>query len=134
MTENQITWSKWQVLGLRALALMVQQKQSAAMAAFRSAYAVFPLNDTAVLNEILRLVLNLIAAGASEHDLVEILMSDGTKSGALAPLIVALRQRGGETVRAPTEVLEIAADVRKRIEEATAEGFPVASSSAAPAR
>ena len=134
LTENQITWGEWLVRGIQALALMVQQKQPAAMAAFRSAYAVFPPNDTAVLNEMLRLVLDLIAAGASEHDLVEILMSDGAKSGALEPLIVALRQRGGETVRAPTEVLEIAADVRKRIEEAMAEGFPVASSSAAPAR
>ena len=134
LTENQITWGEWLVRGIQALALMVQQKQPAAMAAFRSAYAVFPPNDTAVLNEMLRLVLDLIAAGASEHDLVEILMSDGAKSGALAPLIVALRQRGGETVRAPTEVLEIAADVRTRIEEAMAEGFPVASSSASPAR
>ena len=134
LAENEMPWGKGQVLGVRALALMVQQKKSAAMAAFRSAYAVFPPNDTAVLNEMLRLVLDLIAAGASEHDLVEILMSDGAKSGALAPLIVALRQRGGAAVRAPTEVLEIAADVRTRIEEATAEGFPVASSSAAPAR
>ena len=134
LTENQITWGEWLVRGIQALALMVQQKQPAAMAAFRSAYAVFPPNDTAVLNEMLRLVLDLIAAGASEHDLVEILMSDGAKSGALAPLIVALRQRGGETVRAPTEVLEIAADVRTRIEEAMAEGFPAASSSASPAR
>ena len=125
--ENERTWSKWQVLGVRALALMIQQKQPAALAAFRSAYAVFPLNDTVVLNEILKLVLNLIAAGASEPDLVEILMSDGTKSEALAPLIVALRQRGGETVRAPAEVLEVAADVRQRIEEAVAGGFPVAS-------
>ena len=125
--ENERTWSKWQVLGVRALALMIQQKRSVALAAFRSAYDVFPLNDTVVLNEILKLVLNLIAAGASEHDLVEILTSDGTKSDALEPLIVALRQRGGETVRAPEEVLEIAADVRQRIEEVIAEGFPVAS-------
>ena len=134
LAENERAYSKWQVLSVRALALMIQQKRSAAMAAFRSAYAVFPLNDTVVLNEILRLVLTLIAAGASERDLVEILTSDGTKSGALAPLIVALRQRGGETVRAPTEVLEIAADVRKRIEEITAKDVPAASSSAAPAR
>ena len=127
LADNEKTWGKWQVLGVRALALMIQQKQPAALAAFRSAYAVFPLNDTVVLNEILKLVLNLIAAGASEHDLFEILMGDKTKSDALAPLIVALRQRGGETVRAPTEVLEVAADVRKRIEEAIAEGLPAAS-------
>ena len=127
LAENEKTWGKWQVLGVRALALMIQQKQPAALAAFRSAYDVFPLNDTVVLNEILKLVLNLITTGASEHDLVEILTSDSTKSEALAPLIVALRQRSGETVRAPTEVLEVAADVRKRIEEAIAEGFPIAS-------
>lgn len=106
---------------------MIQQKRPAALTAFRSAYAVFPLNDMVVLNEMLRLVLNLIAAGASEYDLVEILASDGTKSEALASLIVALRQRGGETVRAPAEVLEVAADVHERIEEAIAEGLPVAS-------
>ena len=129
LVENERTrdWGKCRVLGVRAIALMVQQKRSAAMTAFRSAYAMCPPNDPAVLREMLRLVLNLIAAGASEHDLVEILTSDGTKSEALTPLIVALRQRGGETVRAPTEVLEIAADVRQRIEEAIAEGFPVAS-------
>ena len=134
LVENGIPWGEWQVRGIRTLVLMVQQKKLAAMAAFRSAYAVFPLNDTVVLNEMLWLVPHLIAAGASEHDLVEILTSDGAKSGALEPLIVALRQRGGETVRAPTEVLEIAADVRTRIEEATAEGVPAASSSASPAR
>lgn len=127
LAENERTRVKWQVLSIRALALMVQQKQPAALTAFRSAYAVFPLNDTAVRGEMLRLVLNLIAAGASEHDLVEILTSDGAKSDALEPLTVALRQRSGETVRAPTEVLEIAADVRQRIEEAVAEGFPIAS-------
>ena len=127
LAENERIWSQWQVPSVRALALMIQQKQPAALAAFRSAYAVFPTDDTSMLNEMLKLVLNLIAAGASEHDLVEILTSDGTKSDALAPLIVALRQRDGETVRAPAEVLEVAADVRKRIEEAIAEGFPIAS-------
>ena len=127
LAENERIWSQWQVPSVRALALMIQQKRPAALAAFRSAYAVFPLNDTVVLNEMLKLVLNLIAAGASEHDLVEILTSDDTKSDALAPMIVALRQRDGETVRAPAEVLEVAADVRKRIEEAIAEGFPIAS-------
>ena len=128
LAENERTrdWGKCQVLGVRAIALMVQQKRSAAMTAFRSAYAIFPPNDTGVLHEMLRLVLNLITAGASEHDLFEILTSDSTKSGELEPLIVALRQRGGETVSAPAEVLEVAADVRKRIEEITAKDVPSA--------
>ena len=57
-----------------------------------------------MMHEMLWLVSDLVAAGASAHELVEILTSDEAKSGALAPLIVALRQRAGETVRAPAEV------------------------------
>ncbi len=65
----------------------------------------------------LRLVPNLVAAGAEERELVAILLSDPAKSAALAPLVVALRERQGETVRAPAEVREVAGDVRERIEE-----------------
>ena len=64
----------------------------------------------------------MVAAGASAHELVEILTSDEEKSGTLAPLIVALRQYAGETVRAPVEVIEVAADILKRIEEKAAQG------------
>ena len=64
-----------------------------------------------------RLVSNLVAAGASEVELVAVLSTDPIKSAALTPLIVALRERQGETVRAPAEVREVAADVRERIEE-----------------
>ena len=37
-------------------------------------------------------------------------------------MIVALRQLAGETVRAPAEVIEVAADILKHIEEKTAQG------------
>ena len=62
-------------------------------------------------------VIDLIASGVSKRDFVEILSEDGEKEGALMPLIVALLQRMGEDVRAPAEVLEVAADIRERIEE-----------------
>ena len=82
---------KWQVLGVRALALMVQQKQvGRSWLRFAPRMTCFLSTIRSVLNEILKLVLDLIVAGASEPDLVEILMSDSTKSEALAPLIVAL--------------------------------------------
>ena len=68
----------------------------------------------------LRLVLNLVVAGASAHDLVEILSSDGVKSETLTPLVVVLRQYTGETVRAPDEVLQVAEDIRERIKAITA--------------
>ena len=71
------------------------------------------------------MVPELIATGASAHDLVEILSSDKTKAEALGPLIVALRQHIGEAVRAPAEVLEVAADIRERIETRAAQGAPV---------
>ena len=96
----------------------------ATMEAFRSAYAAFLPNDEITMHEILRLVPNLIATGASAHELVEILSSNKSKSDALVPLIVALRQHTGEEARAPIEVLEVAADIRERIEARVAKDAP----------
>ena len=61
-------------------------------------------------------VIDLIASGVSDRVLV-VILEDGEKEGALMPLIIALRGRMGEDVRAPEEVLEVAADIRERIEE-----------------
>ena len=114
----------WRAMWVRTKALLVQEKDRAAMDTFRSAYAVFvPANET-MMREMLRLVPDLIAAGASEHDLVEILSSDRAKSDTLLPLVVALRQRNGEEVRAPAEVLEVAADISERIKARTAKAPP----------
>ena len=99
----------------------------ATMEAFRSAYAAFLPNDEITMHEILRLVPNLIATSASAHELVDILLSDRDKSGTLVPLIVALRQHTGEEVRAPVEILEVAADIRERIKVRAAKGAPVPS-------
>ena len=106
----------WRVMWVRAAALIAHNRRRAAMGAFRAAYAAFPPGYDAIARWMLGLVRPLIAIDAPEHEIIEILSSDSEKSGLLAPLIVALRQRGGETVRAPVEVLEVAADVRRRIE------------------
>ena len=73
-----------------------------------------------MMRDTLRLMPELIAAGASVRELLDILSSDTVKAAALAPLVVALRQHSGEDVQAPDEILQVAADVRKRIEEARA--------------
>ena len=99
-----------------AKALLVQETPRPATESFRSAFAAFAPGDETMMHEMLRLVPDLIAAGASARDIVGILSSDRAKSGALAPLVVALRQHAGEAVRAPLEVLEVAADIRERIE------------------
>ena len=113
---------EWRAMWVRTRALLVQEKDRAAMDVFRSAYTMFVPGNKTMMREMLRLVPDLIAAGASEHDLVEILSSDRAKSDTLLPLVVALRQRVGEEVRAPAEVLEVAADIRERIEAKTAKG------------
>ena len=113
---------RWRVMLTRTMAFFAKGKHQAAMDAFRSAYAAFVLDNEKMTREMLWLVSDLVAAGVPTHELVEILISDEAKSGALAPLIVALRQRAGETVRAPAEVIEVAADILKRIEEKAAQG------------
>ena len=109
--------------GTRQIEMGLAEHQ-AVMDTFRSAYAAFLPNSDITTHEMLQLVFELIATGTSEYDLVEILSSDKAKSNALVPLIVALRQRIGEEVRAPAEVLEVAADIRERIEARVAKDAP----------
>ena len=104
----------WRARYVHALALLLKNRRRMAMDVFRSAYAVFVPNNEMMMSEMLQLVPDLIGNGVLERDLVEIL--SGGKSDALAPLIVALRQRAGEVVRAPVEILEVARDINKRIE------------------
>ena len=106
----------WRVMWARAAALIARNRRRAAMGAFRAAYAAFSPRSDTITRWMPGLVRALIAIDAPEYEIIEILSSDSEKSGLLAPLIVALRQRGGETVRAPVEVLEVAADVRRSIE------------------
>ena len=113
--DEKITF-QWRARRIRTKALLALRQPAAAMDALRSAYAAFNPADEAMMREMLAGVPDWVAAGASERDLVEILSSDREKAGALQPLVVALRQRIGEAVRAPGEVLEVAADIRERIE------------------
>ena len=116
-------WVDWHATGTCALALMAGGASGPAMDAFRAAYVSFSPHHEMALGEMLRLVPELIAAGASERGLVEVLAADDGKSEALRPMIVALRQRMGETVRAPAEVMQVAADLGKSIEERIANGL-----------
>ncbi len=123
LTGNAAMEFAWQANYLRAGALSVQGKSREAMSTFRSAYAVFDPGNEAAMQAVLQLVPEMIATGASARDIAEILSSDRKKSDALRALIAALRLHDGEAVRAPAEVLEVAADIRKRI-EAKREGAP----------
>ena len=115
--DAPVAFELWRAKWMRAHALIVQDGHEAGLSALRSVCATFVVNNAPMLREMLARVPTLIAAGAAAHDVVEILSADRKTADAVAPLIVALRQLAGESVRASTEVLEVAADVRKRIEE-----------------
>ncbi|MCY3870753.1 MAG: tetratricopeptide repeat protein [Gemmatimonadetes bacterium] len=115
LADDEKVMFVWRARYVQALALLLRNRQRMAMDVFQSAYAVFLPDNETMMYEMLQLVPDLIANGAPERDLVGILLSRG-KSDALEPLIVALRQRTGEVVRAPVEVLEVARDINRRIE------------------
>ena len=121
VTDNEpsvLAFLRWQAMWMRTLALLVLDAHPAALSVFRSVCAMFVVGNEAMLRVMLARVPILIAAGAPARDLVEILSTDSQTADALAPLVVALRRLAGEPVRAPAEVIEVAADICKDIEEA----------------
>ncbi len=106
----------WQAMRLRTNALLHLGDRDAVLEAFRAAYDAFRIGKKTMLREMLDLVLGMIAFGVSDRELAEVLSSDRERADALAPLVVALRKRAGEPVRAPVEVIEVADDIIREIE------------------
>ena len=119
LADDEKAEAQWLGWWIRTKALLRLRRHPDAMDTFRRGHAAFVPGDEAMMRRMVAGVLDLLATGAPEHDLLEVLSSDAEKAAALAPLVVALRQRAGEAVRAPPEVLEVASDIRKRIEEAS---------------
>lgn len=115
-------WIGWHMEGTRALALMAKGASQMAINSFRSAYGAFDHVNDLHLVEMLRLVPELIAAGASERELVDVLRSDTGRAQRLLPIIVALQQRMSESVRASAEILEVAGDYEKLVSKRMVEG------------
>ena len=103
-------------------ALLSQREHFPVMETFRAMYSAITPGQPELVRLLLECVPDLIAIGISECGLVEILSSDRKKADTIVPLVVALRQRTGETVRAPAEVLEVAADIGRQIEAKTRTG------------
>ena len=112
--KNKLTW---QAMRARTQALFVERDFPLLIDTFRSLYDVLVPGDETMIREMLDLVSESIVAGLAARELVEILSSDGAKAAAFTPLLVALNQYAGETVRAPDEVLEVASDICGRIQE-----------------
>ena len=115
----------WEARWVRTRAHLIQGNLPAAVDTFRSAYAAYIPGNLPVMRWILEIVVDLVGSGVPAHEIVEILAGDKAKSDEFAPLVVALRQLVGDEVRASTEVLEVAADVRACIESRQANNTPV---------
>ena len=100
---------------LRTKALLLQGKHNDAIEAFRNFYVAHRHGSKATLKEIIELAIDLAASGCREPAILEIVMSDEKKSDELSPLVVALRRRAGEVIRAPVEVMEVADDIIEQI-------------------
>ena len=122
LAPNEIPAFRWLTVWVRIDSLLAMGRREAAVDAFRTAYHLFDPKNEEMLGEMLGTVPRVIAAGFPERDLAGVLAEDRGKADALAPLLVALRQRIGESVRAPVEVLEVAKDIRRLIDETEAAG------------
>ena len=105
----------WRAGCLTSQALLAQGQRQAAMRAFQSVYSEFVPGSEPMMQEMLGRVPVLAGMGATASELIEIVSSDRERADSLTPLVVALRLLDGQQVRAPTEVLEVASDVRERI-------------------
>ena len=117
LADEEKAGPQWLAWWIRTKALLCLRRHPDAMDTFRRVHAALAPGDEIMMRQMVSGVLDLISTGAPERDLLEILSADAVKAAALAPLVVALRQRVGEAVRAPPEVLEVAADIRTRIDE-----------------
>ncbi len=115
LDSTDMQWVEW----TRARALLARGERKLALDALRSAY------DNLIVDEetpghLLHQVPELIGGGLAEGHLLDILTSDPHKCAAMAPIVTALRQRIGESVRVPVEVLEVAQDLATHLDEAIA--------------
>ncbi|MYD25230.1 MAG: tetratricopeptide repeat protein [Gemmatimonadetes bacterium] len=110
-TRRQLHW-------IRISVMLIQKDHTAAMKLFHSLYASADLDDQAKLHEMIWSVVQLITTGASETDVLDILLSDEKKAEVLSPLVVALQKRKGLDARVAAEVNEVAEDILRAIEDA----------------
>ena len=123
--SNDIPFA-WHADWTRAKALAAQGRAAATMEAVRLLVAGFDPDSRSMVRAMLTLVPDLISQGTTSGGVAEVLSSDPRKAAALQPLVVALRQHAGEVVRAPMEVVEVAADIRKIMEQRDAAAKHVA--------
>ena len=116
------TFLGWSIDCIALITLAVTRKMHDVPAGLQDVCARYRPGDDVTTRLMIRLVLNLLALGVPGRDLIRALAIEPEASNALAPLTTALRLHLGESVRAPAEVMQVAADVRARIDAHAAKG------------
>lgn len=111
----KLQWVEW----TKARALLAKGERQLALEALQSAY------DKLIVDEntprlLLHHVPELIGGGLTEKDLLRVLASDPHKGAQMAPIVAALKQRVGASVRVPVEVLEVVQDLAAPLDQAIA--------------
>jgi phage gp36-like protein len=86
-------------------------------ALFRGILSRFDGDDQQMVHDFQKTVPTLVALGADPGSLAGVLEEYPHALEALRPLAVALRLEAGDKVRAPSEMLEVAEDIRAEIDE-----------------
>ena len=116
------TFLGWSIDCIALISLAVSAKMDDVPAGLQDVCARYRPGDDVTTRLMIRLVLNLLALGVPGRDLIGALAIEPGTSNALAPLTTALRLHLGESVRAPAEVMQVAADIRARIDTHAAKG------------
>ena len=113
----------WYANCTRALALMKLGQAEASLNMMKKAYDAFESTRSTDLEEIMRLAVELIAAGIREKDLIAVLQSNEGRAQTIQPLIVSLLRRVELRVNSPREVLEVADDLEQSIRHRLSHGL-----------
>ncbi|MBK1732053.1 tetratricopeptide repeat protein [Thiococcus pfennigii] len=108
--ETQADWAEAMVRALRGETRRVEGLVRKIRSAFRP-------GDEGMLRAFQEGVPTLVALGADPVCLAAVLEEEQEVHDVLRPLTTALRLEAGEKVRAPAEMLEVAADIRAAIDE-----------------
>ncbi len=103
----------WHAGWMRAKGLVFQGRVAAAMGLLRLLVAGTVPDNEEMRQKELDNLLELIAYGVRPSEMIQVLSSEPRTADTLYPLVLALRQLAGEEVRAPAEVMEVAADIRR---------------------
>ena len=103
----------WHVDWTRAKALITLDRTAEFRDTLWSLIDGFIPDKQPMIEAMLKHIPELIVLGALSGEIVKMLSNNLQKAAALHPLVVALQQHAGEVVRAPAEVMEVAADIRK---------------------